>query len=266
MTRPAFIYNLVTRLWPLSGLAYQLAKRPLIGALVRPFFNPRTNQAVILPVNESIPTPQHSVLPYSLLETLVHQSSSRFIMKECLCRTGQNCQTYPHELGCIYLGDGAATINPKLGQAASEDEALAHIQTAIGKKLIPLIVHTSFDALLLGIPYKRMLTVCFCCDCCCTVRQGLRIGPSSFWDVVFKLPGLTVDVNEDCIGCEVCLDVCAVQAIEFQAGRARIDGQCKGCGRCLDSCPTGAIQMHYSQQEIIYQRLMDRIQSRTSIN
>ena len=73
-------------------------------------------------------------------------------------------------LQLLFLGEGAAGINPALGHPASVEEALDHMQTALSKRVTPLIAHTQFDSYVLGIPYRRMLTICFCCDCCCAVR------------------------------------------------------------------------------------------------
>lgn len=56
---------------------------------------------------------------------------------------------------------------------------------------------SSFDAWLLDIPYRRAIAVCFCCDCCCSVRQGLRLGPAAFWETVVRLPGLSVTPGPD---------------------------------------------------------------------
>jgi UDP-glucose 4-epimerase len=132
--------------------------------------------------------------------------------------------------------------------------------------LVPLVVHTSFDAMALGIPYRRMLGICFCCDCCCTIQQGLRLGPPSFWDIVVRLPGLAVEVNGACSGCGACMETCYVNAISLRGGRAQIDEvSCKGCGRCVTACPTGAISLRMDEDVHAMERLVHRIARRTDI-
>ncbi|MEA1973034.1 MAG: 4Fe-4S binding protein, partial [Candidatus Cloacimonadota bacterium] len=55
----------------------------------------------------------------------------------------------------------------------------------------------------------------------------------------------TIFVNsEECIGCELCIDICPVNAIEMVDGKAVIDiDRCNNCGECTYVCPTNAIYM-----------------------
>jgi UDP-glucose 4-epimerase len=153
-----------------------------------------------------------------------------------------------------------------MGRQVDVDEAIAHVQEAMDLGLVPLIVHTTFDALTLGIPYRRMLGICFCCDCCCTVRQGLRLGPPAFWDIVIRLPGLHVEVDEACVGCGACVEACYVGAISLAHGRARVDAElCKGCGRCLPVCPASAITLQLDKDVDTMKQLAHRIAQRTDI-
>jgi len=253
------------KLWPLSKVAYRLGRQPILGSLIRPWFSHRIHEAVIIPVNEVVRSEESVVLPYSLLTPLVDQASACFVMTHCMCRRNENCQAYPHGIGCLFLGDGAAQINPALGRLISAAEARAHIQQAMETGLVPLIAHTTLDSYMLGIPYRRMLTVCFCCDCCCAVRHGMRMGPREFWDIVVRLPGLSVEVGEDCLGCGVCTPVCSVQAIQVVGDRAEIGSQCKGCGRCAQACPVEAIHLRLEDGLDIGERLRAQIQKRTDI-
>ncbi len=253
-------------LWPLSRLFYRLSNRPLLRPLSRPFFRAMDSEAMIIPVHESIPNPDSMVLPYPVLIPLIEGAATRFLMNECMCRRGDDCQTYPQDLGCLFLGDGARGISPSLGQLVDVDEALAHVRQALGLGLVPLVVRTTFDALALGISYRRMLGICFCCDCCCTVQQGLRLGPPAFWDIVVRVPGLKVKVGEACSGCGACLDACYVKAVSISDGRAHIDGErCKGCGRCAIACPTGAMELRMDEDVDALVQLVDRIGRRTDI-
>lgn len=48
---------------------------------------------------------------------------------------------------------------------------------------------------------------------------------------------------EVCVGCGVCAENCAHDAIHVDEGRAFVNyDNCKGCGRCIGVCPTGAMR------------------------
>lgn len=265
MGRSRCVHDLIMRAWPLGKVVNWLGNLPLVGLLLRSQFSAEGNEAVIIPVQEAVRGAESVVLPYPLLAPLVGQASALFILNECLCRRGENCETYPQDLGCIFLGDGAAEINPGMGRLVDADEAMAHVRQALEIGLVPLVVHSSFDAWMLGIPYRRTLAVCFCCDCCCAVRHGLRLGPPAFWDTVLRLPGLTVTVGSECVGCGTCVDVCHVRAITLENGRAHIGELCKGCGLCAAVCPEGAIVLRVTDGADMLGQLMARIERRTDI-
>jgi ferredoxin len=265
MGRSELALDIITKLWPLGRVVNWLGGRPLIGPLFRPCFSAEGSEAVIIPVQETVRGTESVVLPYPLLPPLLERASARFIKNECLCRRAENCQTYPQDVGCIFLGDGAAEINPAMGRLVNVGEAMAHVRRAMEIGLVPLIVHSSLDAWMLGIPYRRMLAVCLCCDCCCTVREGLRLGPPAFWDTVLRLPGLTVSVGPGCVGCGTCVGVCHVSAISLDGGRAHIGERCKGCGRCAAVCPNGAITLRLADDVDVLDCLRTWIEQRTYI-
>lgn len=48
---------------------------------------------------------------------------------------------------------------------------------------------------------------------------------------------------EECVGCEACVNVCPVGAIEMKDGKAVIDqDKCTQCGTCIAECPSQAIK------------------------
>ncbi len=54
---------------------------------------------------------------------------------------------------------------------------------------------------------------------------------------------MAVKIDKDtCIGCGACVDVCPVQALSMEDGKAKCDeGTCIDCGACISVCPTQAI-------------------------
>jgi ferredoxin len=263
--RPKFVFDLLMKFWPLGKLANRIGNRPIIGYLVKPLFNANENESIILPVHQAVRSEESIVLPRELLEPLIRKADARVVLHRCICRHAEHCATYPETIGCLFLGQGATRIHPSMGRPVTVEEGLAHVRTAMEKGLVPLVVHVTFDAIALGIPYRQMLAVCFCCDCCCTIRHGLRLGPHAFWETVVRLPGLTVDVGENCIGCGRCADVCYVKAIKVEYGHARIDDRCKGCGRCADVCPVKAITLRLHKDVDVLEEFLQRVERRTDI-
>jgi len=266
LSRSVALYNLVMRLWSFTRLGYKLVDYPLAGFFLKPIFSPRVNQITIIPVKEAIDTGKSVILPYMLLPALIEQASARFIMKDCMCRTNEGCSSFPLELGCIFLGNGSNQINPALGKLVTVEEALRHVQKALDAQLTPLVAHTIFDATLLGIQYNKMLTVCFCCECCCTIRNGLRLGPGQFGEIVLPLPGIQVKVDETCIGCGECIDRCYVRAISMEGLSVKIAATCIGCSRCAIACPIGAIRIHITGGANLADQLLAGIRNYTEIS
>ena len=49
--------------------------------------------------------------------------------------------------------------------------------------------------------------------------------------------------KEKCIGCQACVQVCPVGAIQMKDGKAEIDmDKCIRCGKCHDICPQNAVR------------------------
>lgn len=259
------IFDLIMSLWPVYKVGLWAGRQPVIGRLLRPAFSAKIHQVTMIPVNETIQQGEQTILPYSLLEQLVIQASARFMMTECVCRSHEGCQEHSTGLGCLFLGDGAAQIHPSLGRRCSVNEAISHIHRGMDEGLYPLIAHTVIDALTLGIPYKRMLTVCFCCECCCMVYRGLDLGPRSLLQVVQRLPGLKISMGEGCEACEECIAKCPVGAIIHTDHNAQIGEDCIGCGICIKACPYGVIKMEVPKEQDILAGFFERVRSYADI-
>jgi ferredoxin len=238
MGRPAFLYRLMMSLYKPAQWVERFRPRHVRST-------DENSSSHVIPVNESVSPGGGLVLPLAIVTPLVERADGIAIMDECLCRRGEGCKIYPADLGCLLLGPAARELARGIGTIVGPDRALAHAERAIGAGLVPLVVHNEFDAWLWGIDYRRMLNICFCCDCCCSVRRGVRAGTDEgARHTIHRLPGLTVAVTDACDGCGACEAVCFAQAIRTAGGRAVVDGSlCKGCGRCVEVCPSGAIHM-----------------------
>jgi ferredoxin len=80
------------------------------------------------------------------------------------------------------------------------------------------------------------------------------------------MPGITVKVNDLCVGCGACTDdVCFVDAIRLVDGRAVKSEACRGCGRCVDVCPENAIEIEIEDNRIV-ERAINHITSLVDIS
>jgi ferredoxin len=80
------------------------------------------------------------------------------------------------------------------------------------------------------------------------------------------MPGVTVEVNDLCVGCGTCTDeVCFVDAIRLVDGRAVKSEECRGCGRCVDVCPEAAIVIKIEDDKIV-ERAINHITSLVDIS
>jgi len=55
---------------------------------------------------------------------------------------------------------------------------------------------------------------------------------------------MAVKVNQEkCAGCNACVEVCPVNAIEIKKGKAVVSNECVECGACVNQCPDEAITL-----------------------
>lgn len=223
--------------------------------------------AHMIPVNEVIRGGKSVLLPMEILKPIIERADCIYIMTECLCRRGEGCKSYPIDIGCLFLGSAARELGRGMGREVSTREAVAHAENAIELGLFPLVLHNEFDAWLWGIDYRRMLNVCFCCDCCCSVRHGVRVRQSEgFFENIKRLPGLEVSVTERCSGCGMCVDVCVAGAITISNDRAKINEEyCKGCGNCVKMCPEDAVVMRLEDGVNTVGNLLETYGERTDV-
>jgi len=220
-------------------------------------------------VGEAIPMGKQVALPYAVVERLLNAADGIFAMKACPCRTAFHCQEHAWDLGCLHLGAATRGIPPELGRPLNVDEGLEHLSRALQSGLIPTILYIPSEAEIFKVDKTRMLSICFCCECCCDVRLMLRDGPERYWDLYNqRMPGLTLVVSDACTLCGVCVQACygGERVIRMGEQRAEIGVRCLGCGKCLAACPEGAISIDVDPQVDIIQQLLDRISERVQIN
>ncbi|MGE4470752.1 MAG: 4Fe-4S binding protein [Desulfovibrio sp.] len=119
--------------------------------------------------------------------------------------------------------------HPKLGPVSTATDGVFLAGTCQGPKDIPdAVAHASGGA-------AQALAL--------AARGRVAISPTTSW------------INpEICVGCRICVGLCAYSAIEFDERRKVAvvnEAMCKGCGSCAGYCPSGAAQIkHFNEPQV----------------
>lgn len=154
----------------------------------------------------------------------------------CVCRTimkktaRQDCGK-PIET-CIMFGAAADYyIENGLGREITLEEALSIIEQS---NEAGLILQPSNS--------RQAGAICNCCGDCCGMILSLKQQPSPAKAV--KSSYFAEIIDEECVGCGICIERCQMEAIAIENEKASIDlNRCIGCGLCVTKCPTEAARM-----------------------
>jgi ferredoxin len=186
-----------------------------------------------IPINQSIDTPL-KVLPYEQIKTLV-DAHNKFAVAPCICRRrekklGRGCDA-PEET-CLFFGDFAEHyVRAGLGREIEKSE-VEDILTKANEANLVLNPTNS----------KYVAAICSCCSCCCGVLGDLQRQDKPSEAVASSF---IVDyVQDNCIGCGVCVDRCQMKAFTLENAFVSFDSdRCIGCGLCVSTCPSGALSL-----------------------
>lgn len=227
------------------------------------------DEIIVIPntinINQKIESEGSEFLPTQIIKEVIKRSNDIVIMDSCLCRTSNQCEDYPHDIGCIFLGPTARKIPKNIGHEASVEEALAQVDEADAAGLSHIIGRNKIDTVWMNVrPGKGLLTICHCCPCCCLWKVYPNLD-ADISDKLERLDGISVKLHEDnCRLCKKCLDdVCMFDAIGLKDNRITINhDNCKGCGLCANTCKFNAITIEYTAETIdnIVNRIDDLIE------
>lgn len=257
MSRPLWVSKLLKAGYPQAWMIAEMTKWPVVGNWLDNwlfggddlFIVPKPK---VIPINQSIPGQEQTCLPSQVVDHFISQANFLWVMHECICRAGMKCKDYPIDLGCLFLGEAARQINPKMGRQVSREEALAHVKKCREAGLVHLIGRNKLDVVWLGAgPSEKLLTICNCCPCCC-IWNTLPHLSKDITQKIQKMPGVSVAVNDKCNGCGKCVeDTCFAGAIKIIDGKAVISDLCRGCGRCSMACDQEAITITVSNPQML---------------
>lgn len=258
MASPYWLKILINKTFSQRFFLSKLTHYPVVGRLVDFLLFDGDDILIlpkdrVIPINTKVDQPESLMVPSQVVEHFIRQANTRWLMNFCICRDSARCKDYPIELGCLFLGDAAKNINPRFGRLVSVEEALAHAGKCREAGLVHMIGRNKLDKVWLNVsPGDRLMTICNCCPCCCLWKVIPDITPE-IGDKVSRMPGVTVRVTDDCVGCGTCTrDVCFVNAIHLQDKRAVInDAACRGCGRCVTVCPNDAIKVTIDNENYV---------------
>jgi ferredoxin len=255
MSNPVWLVRVIEKTFPARFKLARMTRIPLLGRLIEGFLF-QGDDIVYLPQNRSIPInesveSENIILPSEVIEHFIDKANYLWVMNECICRKAEGCKDFPHDLGCLFMGEAAMGINPRLGRRVSRDEAREHMARCREAGLFQMIGRNKLDTRWLNVkPGDKLLTVCFCCPCCCLWRMLPEL-EEEIAAKVHRMPGVEVRVTDECVGCGTCVreEFCFVRAIQMEGERAVIAESCRGCGNCVRNCPNQAIELTITESD-----------------
>ena len=222
------------------------------GIMLHPDMEAHTS-TLVMPLNVDITDKSEKVvLPIDLIKESLKNVNYIAGMDTCLCREANECEDYPIDVACLFLGEASKTVVKNgLAKQITYEEACERVDRAAEHGLMGQAVWIEVEQLLWGVRNDLMdqfLEICFCCPCCCiamrlarnaTEKERHRFQPAG-WTAV---PNLT-----KCTGCGLCNSGdhgCPVEAISFgEDGKVVINQEtCVGCGICRTKCPSDVIKI-----------------------
>ncbi len=260
---------ILAKIWPITWKSAKATQWPIIGGLVAkialPLMSEKNFNVTHIPINTEISGVENSYLPTLILEELINRSAHRVIIKRCTCRDERKCNNHAIEAGCIQLGAGTEEIDPRIAAHVTKKEAIEHMQSCVEDGLVPMIGRVKVDNLIWGVRDRgRLLAVCFCCRCCCTVLNSGKYLPQDVSERIVRLKGLEIQTDhQKCTLCETCVDDCFMNALSIKNGKiVRNDSECKGCGLCVSRCPEKAVSPLIADVNAAIDELQNRIRKR----
>ena len=177
----------------------------------------------------------HNVAAYEDA-TEILKKADKIVVTDCICRkqkrlVGKGCDK-PLEACFMFGSMGQYYVDRGMGREVGVDETIRILTEAQEAGLVTQPATA-----------RNPAGMCNCCGDCCGVLNSLKRHPKPA-EMVFSNYFAVVDQDE-CSGCETCLERCQMQAIQMNEDElAEINrNRCIGCGLCVTTCPEEAIQL-----------------------
>jgi Fe-S-cluster-containing hydrogenase component 2 len=187
-----------------------------------------------IPVQESIEVTRNVASYDDAVEIL--RSKPFIVVTDCICR--KTADLADDDCGklleaCFMFGSmGQYYLDRGMGRKISLDEAVDILTRCREAGLVTQPATSQNPA-----------GMCNCCGDCCGVLRALN-KHSRPAEMVFSNHFAVVE-NDDCTGCEVCLDRCQMDAFSMNDDGLAVvnEERCIGCGLCVTTCPTEALKL-----------------------
>lgn len=187
------------------------------------------------PINA--PSLPESMVPYDMARDLIINGPEDILVMKCACREVAEEGCHPREV-CLIVGEPFVSFwmeHNKLDhpRRITQAEALEIIQAEHERGHVQM---AWFKDAMAG----RFYALCNCCSCCCTGMIAHKYTPSP----AFAGTGyVAARIDENCVGCGKCVDLCPFQAITLVDGKSAVNYEkCMGCQVCETTCPNGAVK------------------------
>ncbi|NVM43396.1 MAG: 4Fe-4S binding protein [Candidatus Lokiarchaeota archaeon] len=234
-----------------------LTKLPILKQRFRKKHHPRgfdVEAGQYIPMNLQVGDYSNEVIPLKLMDHFIDKAGT-IVISQCPCRLKVECKNHSIDLGCVWMGKGAANLDlenlPGGSKArfATKEEAKEHVRVALKDGLAPALGKLRGDAVGLNVlDYEdEFMNFCFCCPCCC-VMAAVKYTNSDYKNYIKRMKGVTMITDTDkCVGCGECFKVCIYDGLKMVKGKAVRTDNCLGCGHCETVCPKGAISTLFDQ-------------------
>ncbi len=160
------------------------------------------------------------------------QKTKRIIVGRCGCRKNWARCDHPVEACFAPLqGHGAVNLLGQPGRTGIREISLNEALDVVRRNEEAGLVNTG---------------ACFCCTCSCEILFSLK--KANRFDLLGRSRYQAAVREEECIGCQDCLERCPFEAIEMKkvAGSKKLKAsiiaeKCMGCGVCIVGCKQRAM-------------------------
>jgi len=211
---------------------------------VKEFFSPGTSRGRTYVYSDNLPKVKSEILRFDEAAEQI-KMAGRGSLTKCYCRheawhLGKNCSA-PIDDICMTLGKASDfVVEQGFARRASVSELLDVLKKAEDYGL----VHIGDNVL------NETTFICNCCGCCCGFLEGIT--HHHLKHAITTTNFLAKLDQEECNGCEVCVDHCQIKAIKMEGDYPVVDEEfCIGCGVCSHFCPSGAMRMQERERKVI---------------